>query len=311
MAGKKTAKSPGKRGGKKSSGRISSKPPVPKKESRQHRVGIERVPTGIPALDRMLEGGLPKESITLLSGACGTGKSTFAMQFLYYGAKYCDEPGVYVTLEEDAERLISNMSLFGWDIRGLIEQKKLIVIKPEVYKFESIRQIIGDSIDKIGAKRLVVDSYSVMLTYFSDPDEIRNGLVQLDREIKKMGATALVISDIKDNSEIFSTTGVEEFIVDGVIVLYLMKDPKCPFRSKRAIAIRKMRATSHPLDYFDFSIGPGGVSVGGSRMVEAKPARKERQAQKKPRAVPVKKSSVIELGALRAKGGHSWKWKHL
>ena len=65
------------------------------------RRDIARVQTGFPVLDNMLQGGLPAGSITLLSGACGTGKSTFAMQFLYNGAKYYDEPGVYVTLEED------------------------------------------------------------------------------------------------------------------------------------------------------------------------------------------------------------------
>jgi circadian clock protein KaiC len=223
---------------------------------------IQRVATGLSGLDKILLGGLPAGSITLLSGACGTGKSTLAMQFLYNGAKYMNEPGVYVTLEEDPKKLIQNMALFGWDVEGLIAKKKLMIIKPEVYKFESIKQIISDAIDKIGAKRLVVDSYSVLLTYFSDPYEIRNGLVQLDREIKKMNCTAMVISDIKDNSEIFSTTGVEEFIVDGVIVLYLLKMHGHPFDFERAIAVRKMRATHHPLKTYQFNIGGSGIQVG-------------------------------------------------
>lgn len=225
-----------------------------------------RVSTGFSNLDKIMQGGLPAGSVTLLSGACGTGKSTFAMQFLYDGAKNCNEPGVYVTLEEDPKKLMQNMTLFGWDVEGLIAKKKLMIIKPEVYKFESIKQIISDAIDKIGAKRLVVDSYSVLLTYFSDPYEIRNGLVQLDREIKKMNCTALVISDIKDNSEIFSTTGVEEFIVDGVIVLYLLKMHGHPFEYERAIAVRKMRATHHPLKTYPFHIGQDGIEIGGQHM---------------------------------------------
>ncbi|HIH30726.1 TPA: hypothetical protein HA243_04955 [Candidatus Micrarchaeota archaeon] len=227
---------------------------------------VQRVRTGLVGLDKILLGGLPAGSITLLSGACGTGKSTFAMQFLYNGAKYMNEPGVYITLEEDPKKLMQNMTLFGWDVEGLIAKKKLMVIKPEVYKFESIKQIISDAIDKIGAKRLVVDSYSVLLTYFSDPYEIRNGLVQLDREIKKMDCTALVISDIKDNSEIFSTTGVEEFIVDGVIVLYLLKMHGHPFDFERAIAVRKMRATRHPLKTYPFHIGNDGIEIGGQHL---------------------------------------------
>jgi KaiC/GvpD/RAD55 family RecA-like ATPase len=223
-----------------------------------------RTATGIPGFDSLIEGGIPAGTTCLLSGSCGTGKSTFAMQFLYNGAKQ-GEAGVYVTLEEEPENLVQDMRLFGWDIDELIRGKKLLIIKPDVYKFESIKQIIGDAIDKIGAKRLVVDSYSVLLTYFDDPYEIRNGLVQLDREIKKMGCTTIVISDIKDNSETYSTTGVEEFIVDGVIVLYMLRAGEQMSEWQRAIFVRKMRATTHPLSLFHFDITQKGIVVHSER----------------------------------------------
>ncbi|MFA5077130.1 MAG: ATPase domain-containing protein [Candidatus Micrarchaeia archaeon] len=283
---------------------------------------IVRVSTGFPRLDSMLQGGLPQKTITLLSGACGTGKSTFAMQFLYQGARYSDEPGVYVTLEESPQSLVNNMSLFGWDLDELIEKKKMMVIKPEIYKFDSLKQIIADSIEKIGAKRLVVDSYSVLLTYFSDPNQIRHGLVQLDREIKKMGCTAIVISDIKDNAEIFSTTGIEEFIVDGVIVLSLIKDEKRPHMSRRAISVRKMRATKHPLGMYGFDIGDRGISIGDGMGRGGGPgpvpgngagehaAKKVKAKKNKIKAQP-KDQSTMNLSAFRSKGHHSWKWKHL
>ena len=288
-----------------------------KAEKDKARRDIARVQTGFPVLDGMLQGGLPAGSITLLSGACGTGKSTFAMQFLYNGAKYYDEPGVYVTLEEDPKKLVENMDLFGWDVQGLIDNKKLIVLKPEIYKFDSIKRIIEDAIEKIGAKRLVVDSYSVMLTYFSDPYEVRNGLVQLDREIKKMDCTALVISDIKDNSEIFSTTGVEEFIVDGVIVLYLIKSIRHPLESERALAVRKMRATHHSLRPYLFEIGKDGASVGGVHG-SSKPDHMNKPKAEKKRKAPEKKEkknkgTSIDLSKLRSdsRKGHSWRWHHL
>ncbi|MEI6394611.1 MAG: ATPase domain-containing protein, partial [Verrucomicrobiota bacterium] len=211
-----------------------------------------------------------------------------------------------------------------WDIDELIKKKKFLVIKPDVYKFDSIKQIIGDAIDKIGAKRLVVDSYSVLLTYFDDPYEIRNGLVQLDREIKKMDCTTIVISDIKDNSETFSTTGVEEFIVDGVIVLYMIKGPNATSSSRRAVFVRKMRATKHPLSYFEFEITRLGIIVSEKDMTgvtyrekkdmaapKSKPAQKAANAKEKTKAKPaagkkaeetrVKDSGKLEL--LRASYG--------
>ncbi|MDE1798167.1 MAG: AAA family ATPase [Candidatus Micrarchaeota archaeon] len=283
---------------------------------------VERVPTGMPALDKILQGGFPKGSVNLLSGACGTGKTIFGMQFLYEGAKKYGEPGLYVTLEEDPKDLVSNMNLLGWDVQDLINRKKLLVIKPEVYKFDSIKHIINDAVDKIHAKRLVVDSYSVMLTYFSDSSEIRNGLVQLDREIKKMGCTALVLSDIKDKSDILSTTGLEEFIVDGVVVLYLIKDPKSLYGLKRALVVRKMRATNHPLQSYPFEIREGGIRVDG-KGVRGAPVREPSHAPKS-KARPAKaarpkeekaknKLLTMDLQHLRVKteSGHRMKWKHL
>ncbi|MFH1442772.1 MAG: ATPase domain-containing protein, partial [Candidatus Micrarchaeota archaeon] len=59
-----------------------------------------RVPTGIPGLDELIEGGFEKGSVILVVGDTGTGKSTFAMQYLYNGATKYKEPGVYLTFEE-------------------------------------------------------------------------------------------------------------------------------------------------------------------------------------------------------------------
>jgi circadian clock protein KaiC len=226
----------------------------------------ERTSIGLPNLDKLLEGGLPKGTINLVSGACGTGKTILAMHFIYYGAKYLNEPGVYITLEEDPEELIKNMRLFGWDIDDLIREKKIAIIRPVIYKFDSLKQILSDTIERISAKRIVVDSYSVLLGYFSDLYKVRTGLVHLDEEIKKMGCTALIISDINDGSAILSASGLEEYIVDGVVVLYLMKKPAYPYGAFRALSIRKMRSTHHPLDLYPFEITDHGIKFGGNSL---------------------------------------------
>jgi circadian clock protein KaiC len=226
----------------------------------------ERTSIGLPNLDKLLEGGLPKGTINLVSGACGTGKTIMALHFIYYGAKYLNEPGVYITLEEDPEELINNMRLFGWDIDELITKKKIAIIRPVIYKFDSLKQIISDAIGRVAAKRIVVDSYSVLLGYFSDLYKLRNGLVHLDQEIKKMGCTALIISDINDGSDILSASGLEEYIVDGVVVLYLMKKPIYPYEAFRALSIRKMRSTHHPLDLYPFEITDQGIRFDGKSL---------------------------------------------
>jgi KaiC/GvpD/RAD55 family RecA-like ATPase len=229
----------------------------------QKKNPTERTSIGLPNLDKLLEGGLPKGTINLVSGACGTGKTILALHFIYYGAKFLDEPGVYVTLEEDPEELVNTMRLFGWDIDNLMRKKKIAIIRPVIYKFDSLKQIIGDSIERIAAKRVVVDSFSVLLGYFSDIYKVRNGLLHLDQEIKKMNCTALIISDINDGSQILSASGLEEYIVDGVVVLYLMKKPIYPYEAFRALSIRKMRSTHHPLDLYPFEITDKGIEIDG------------------------------------------------
>ena len=79
---------------------------------------VERVPTGISGLDDMIEGGFKKNNTIVLIGGCGSGKSTMAMQYLYNGA-LSDEPGVYITFEEEPVEIRENMLRHGWDLKGL------------------------------------------------------------------------------------------------------------------------------------------------------------------------------------------------
>ena len=66
---------------------------------------MERVKTGIPGFDDLVQGGFPKGASILVSGGTGSGKSIFAMQFIYNGAKQFNEPGLYVTLETNLKNI--------------------------------------------------------------------------------------------------------------------------------------------------------------------------------------------------------------
>ena len=97
---------------------------------------MERTATGIKGFDNLIEGGIPEARSVLVSGACGTGKTIFCMQFLYNGAMKYKEPGIYVTLDERPDLIRQDMLRFGWDLRK-IEDENMI-------------QIIDGSIAKIG-----------------------------------------------------------------------------------------------------------------------------------------------------------------
>lgn len=93
---------------------------------------IERIPTGVPGLDELIEGGLPKGRITLITGTAGSGKTTLGMQFLHSGCTSFGENGLFVTLEEETADLIKDMSRYGWELRQLVDQGKLSILQSSI-----------------------------------------------------------------------------------------------------------------------------------------------------------------------------------
>jgi len=222
---------------------------------------VKKIETGIEGLDEVLGGGLPIESLNLVSGTCGTGKSTLALQFLYHGAKFRDEPGVYITMEEEPEELIERAKAFGWDLEELIAQKKLRIVKPEMYRFEVLKRTIEDEVENIQAKRIVINPFTFITAYFEKTYDVRKALAEIKRELKRFDCTALAISDIREGEESFSASGYEEFIADGVIVLKIVSKKETASSFTRAIFIRKMRTSPHPLKMIPMEIGKKGIEL--------------------------------------------------
>lgn len=233
--------------------------PYKKKKARRPKEDdVARIKTGIDGLDELIEGGFPDNSVILLTGTCGTGKSMFAMNFLVYGAMH-DEPGVYVSLEESMDETVREMKAFGWPVEDLIKSNKLLIVQPEMYNFDALMTTIEDAVDKIHAKRLVIDSASIIGMYFENEFKVRKSLLELSRMLKKLGCTTIAISEIREGSISLSPYGVEEYVVDGVVVLHYLKKGNMFIR---AVSIRKMRSTRHSSKIHPIEIREvGGVIV--------------------------------------------------
>src|SRR6186997_1570178 len=93
---------------------------APVKQSERQLKLLPKSPTGIPGMDEITGGGLPKGRPTLVAGAAGCGKTLFAMEFLVNGAVQYEEPGVFVAFEENAEELTQNVASLGFDLKKLI-----------------------------------------------------------------------------------------------------------------------------------------------------------------------------------------------
>ena len=222
---------------------------------------IERTPTGIPGLDDVIEGGLKKDSITLVGGCAGSGKSIFAMQFLINGILKYNEPGVYVTFEEDKQEVYGDMLRFGWDFAELEKQEKFAFIRYTPEQVGKVLKtgggIIRDIIGKINAKRIVIDSISAFTLLHKDELEKREACLDLFKILRRWKCTTLVVGQYYAAEERHESTAVE-FEVDGIIWLYNIK--KEDIRT-RAVEVFKMRGTKHSAKIFPFEISDEGITI--------------------------------------------------
>jgi len=228
----------------------------------------KRIPSGIIGLDPLISGGIVPFSTTLVTGRTGTGKTIGSMQFVYYGAKQFNENGVYVTIEETADELRDDMlESFGWELEKLEQEKKISIVEvgPEDQEIIDIKHTLYKEINRINAKRVVLDSVSVFEIFGKDIYQIRHDLLELIRLLKSEAITAFMTAQIPEtNPMALSTAEMIEFIVDNVIKLDNFPSVK---GHTRGLTIRKMRRTSHSTDPYPFRITNQGITLRDHPMI--------------------------------------------
>jgi circadian clock protein KaiC len=215
-----------------------------------------RVSTGLPALDSLMEGGLLKNSMTLLTGGTGTGKTIMCLQFLWEGLQK-GEPCVFLSLEEEPEDIKADARQFGWDLEKY-EGKGLFRIMYHDPFETDVSSVLVNQIEYIKAKRLVVDSMSMLGLYMKDQATVRKQLGKLMKSVKNAGCTTLITSEIVEESKGLSRFGVEEFVVDCVLVLNYLGIGE---ETNRSLQIRKMRRTNHGKDVYPFKMTAKGIEL--------------------------------------------------
>lgn len=214
-----------------------------------------KVPTGIPGLDDLLEGGFIPNSIVMVSGETGSGKTIFCTQFIW-NALCLGENGVYVTLQQSPEEIKNDVDTFGRDFDIAEKKNQVRVVYADPQDLKGFIKLILNNVKDIKAKRLVIDSISLI---GEQVKEVRKALTYLIRELKKLGVTTLMTSEIPEGTNKLSRFGIEEFIVDGVIVLQYMK--YAAGNVPRSLFIKKMRRTRHGMDIYPFEITDKGIVV--------------------------------------------------
>jgi circadian clock protein KaiC len=227
---------------------------------------LEKARTGITGFDEVTGGGVPKGRPTIVCGGPGCGKTMFALEFLVRGATQYNEPGVLMTFEETSEEMARNVASLGFDLKGLAARKKLVLeyvrIEPaEIhetgeYDLEGLFIRLQHAVDKIGAKRVVLDTVEAIFSGFGNTGLLRAEIRRLFRWLKDRGLTTVVTAEKGDGS--LTRYGLEEYVSDCVIFLDHRITEQISTRRMRVV---KYRGASHVADEIPFLIDDRGFSV--------------------------------------------------
>jgi circadian clock protein KaiC len=230
---------------------------------------LERCATGVEGLDAILEGGIPRGNMVLVAGSVGTGKTTLSLEFLVRGAER-GERSLFISVTEASSKLIQNLSAFEFFRKELIEQGKLIFVDlPIIYEklglvreeltaeeIDILIRTIRDLVRSLGAQRLVLDSLTSVCYRIRRDEQIRDFMLRLGQELNDAGCTSLLVSEIGPTPGRYSLHGVEEAIVDGVILLW---NTRRMGDILRVLQIVKMRGTAHSRAQYVIELTPIGM----------------------------------------------------
>jgi len=244
-------------------------------EDPKNNDGQDILKTSINGFDKLFsDEGIPKGNSVLIAGGPGTGKSTFCREICYNlvsKGKHC----MYVSFEESKQRIIKSMNKFGWDIEKYIENENLLIQK--INPLDILRMKFG-SIGGSGSatelsykikplvipkdfhpEAIFVDSLTAIIAASVTKDKnYRVYLQQLFSFFEDTGATSFLITETDPVPMRYSKSGIEEFLADGIIVLYNIQEKDT---RRNAIEIIKMRYARHKKKVYLMDITEEGIKV--------------------------------------------------
>ena len=243
----------------------------------------EYVKSGIPGFDKLFKNGIPKGSPVVIAGGAGSGKTIFCLQLVAYQAsqgKKC----YYMSFEENENKLIEHMEDFGWEPQKLIKSGNLRIkrfLTSDIYYYDKDKKIGGDIqammtkdvdpllmeleplavTEELGFKPdfIIIDSLtSISSTFHGKEQSYRFYIERLFRFFEKIGSTNFLITETKQLPEVYSPTGVEEFLADGVIVFYNIRRENI---RETGVEVLKMRGEKHEKKIVAMQIKDKGIAV--------------------------------------------------
>lgn len=246
-------------------GDISSDGPTenPDFEDEDLKSDLPRFQLGIDGLDALIHGGIPKQSMMVVVGEPGTGKTTFAMQFLNQALNN-GENAVYITLEEGRKQVIRSADEKGYRFEDAVEEKQLAVIGYDPIEMKNSLTNITDQlpslIEEHDASRLVIDSVSLLEMMYSTESERRNQIYDFLTTLQDSGVTTLLTSEASKEHTHTSRYGLVEYLTDAWFMLRYVRSDSFT-ETRMAVEIQKIRDTKHSRAVRPYELGDDGLEV--------------------------------------------------
>ena len=225
--------------------------------------------TGIEGFDTVLYGGIPRSNTVLLTGSCGTGKTSLALEFLIHGAAK-GENSLFISVTEDSDKMLANIIPYNFFSDELVEPGRLVFVDlPVLYErlgmtkaelsmeeIDLLVTAIASLARELGTKRLVIDSITSVCYKLKTSEKIRDFVLKISKALAMIECTSLLVSEVAAQSDSYSMFGVEEAISDGIILMANMERRGDLLRTLQVI---KMRGTMHSRAKYVLDLTPEGV----------------------------------------------------
>ena len=231
-------------------------------------LGTERVSSGIPALDTMLDDGYWPGAATLVAGPTGSGKTLMGLHFIVSGARR-GEPGVIATLQENPTQLQNIAQGFGWSLAepGI----ELLCRSPvDLYIDQWVYELLA-AIERTGARRVLIDSLGDLAFAAGEETRYREYLYSLVQRCSRRGVSVLMTFELPD---LFQVTRLSELgvshVSDNVVLLQYLRQPAV---LRRTLTVVKTRASLHQPQVREFTITPDGITLRDEAPTDSPPER--------------------------------------
>ena len=222
---------------------------------------IDRMQTGIPGFDHLLDGGLLRGNSLLIEGPPGSGKSTFGVRILHEGVVQYHEPGLLITFEEFPKQVYAEAMSYGIDLRLMEDAGKLRVIWTTPQRilegFTGKNDLIDKIIHELGVRRLVIDSITHFKRVSTSDVDLRELLLKILNNLKLRGINAILVKELERQDD--ETIAFEEYLVDASMRVY--NTSVSSGENVRFLEVRKTRGQSHISGRHPFRLTMTGLDV--------------------------------------------------